>query len=77
MMNAPNQSEAQKTNFVYFMTQIKSRNLDFQNILFKINWSVFVSVSFSQFPVRHTFFLKFSLLDFIDYCDVFGDHLAA
>lgn len=33
-------------DFKKFLTQIRTRNLNVQNIFFKINWNVFLTVSF-------------------------------
>ena len=38
-------TEAQKIDFVFFMSQIRSRNLNVQNIFFKINWRTLMAVS--------------------------------
>lgn len=35
----------QKVDFLFFMAQIKSRNLNVQNFMFKINWNVLLCVS--------------------------------
>lgn len=35
-----------KIDFIFLMTQIQTRNLKVQNFLFKINWSVLLTVSF-------------------------------
>ena len=37
-------NEAQKVDFIFSMTQIRSRNLNIQNIFFKINWNVLLTV---------------------------------
>lgn len=42
-------TEIQKLDFVFLMTQIRSRNLKFQNILFKIDWNILVVVRFLSF----------------------------
>lgn len=49
VVNSPVLKEAQKIDLILFMAQIRSRNLDIQNIFFKINWSLFVAVSFHIF----------------------------
>lgn len=38
-------TERQKIDFVHFMALIRSRNLNIENFLFKINWNVFMIVS--------------------------------
>lgn len=38
-------NENQKIDYIYLMTQIRSRNLNIQNIFFNLNWNVFLAVS--------------------------------
>lgn len=45
LMNDLEPNETQKIDFIYLMTQIRSRNLNIQNKFFKLNWNVFLSVS--------------------------------
>lgn len=39
------QSESDKIDFMHFVAQIRTRNLDVENFLFKINWNAFMTVS--------------------------------
>lgn len=54
MTNRSELSESQKNDFVYCMTQVKSRCLSIQNFLFKIDWNVLLAVSFDGI-VRNCF----------------------
>ena len=48
-----NPDESQKTDFNFFMTQVKSREHYLQNILFTINWKNLVAVSrFFDFSIE-------------------------
>ena len=47
-------SESEKIDFIFFMSQARSRDFDIQNDLFKINWSVLVTVS--EFELEVTIF---------------------
>jgi hypothetical protein len=48
VLSDDNLDEMQKLDLVCFMTQIKSRDLNLQNDLFRINWSVLMTVSFEK-----------------------------
>lgn len=38
-------NDSEKINFMYLMSQLRSRNLNLENVLFKINWNVLLTVS--------------------------------
>lgn len=38
-------SDSQKLDLIYFMAQLRARNLKIENILFTLDWSVLVAVS--------------------------------
>lgn len=48
LMNGSSVSESQKIDFIFFMTQIRSRNLNIENDLFTINWRLTLGVSFAN-----------------------------
>lgn len=39
------EDKRRRNDFVYFMTQIKARNVNVQNFMFRINWNVVLAVS--------------------------------
>lgn len=40
-----NCNDEQKLDFVYFMAQVRARNLKLRNFLFEVDWSTFLTVS--------------------------------
>lgn len=45
IMNESVFNEDQKIDFMFFITQVRARNLNVQNMFFKINWNVLLTVS--------------------------------
>lgn len=45
IMNESVLNEYQKIDFMFFITQVRARNLNVQNMFFKINWNVLLTVS--------------------------------
>lgn len=45
IMNEFEHSESQKINFIFFMTQAKTRQINVQNQMFAINWQLLLAVS--------------------------------
>lgn len=37
-------SDSEKLDFIYFMSQLKSRNLKIRNILFELDWNILTAV---------------------------------
>lgn len=37
-------NDSEKINFLYFMSQLRARNVNLENALFKINWNVLLTV---------------------------------
>lgn len=49
LMNESHLNDSEKINFLYFMSQLCSRNLHLENALFKINWNVLLTVRIKNF----------------------------
>ena len=47
ILNAAGANGKQKIDLIFFLMHANARNLNVQNFLFKINWKVFFTVSFS------------------------------
>lgn len=38
-------NDSEKINFLFFMSQLQARNVNLENVLFKVNWNVLVTVN--------------------------------
>jgi hypothetical protein len=67
--------ESEKLSFVHLMLQVKSRNVAVENLFFKIQWSVLVSVGLMISGNESDFSAIINPSDCLNDCDVLGHHV--
>lgn len=68
-------SGTEKINFMFFMTQLRSRNVNLESAFFKINWNILVTVKIKIF-YSNTLISFSYLLGYFNNGYIFGHHLS-